>query len=453
VHALLVLAALLVPESRAAEVQAEGFYRARFRAFDTLSLSRSVPASEGLAAYAQHRLWLRPRLLLSEDVALNVEVLGYNNLPWGVEPVAPAGYGDPPLNVFDYDLAAPVTETGERPFDLTLWRAYAEVHTPIGRLTFGRVPLMWGTGIWLNDGVSVAPLFADYGDTTDRVMWERLFEDQFYLRATIDVPAERLVGVGDDTTAFGFGAAYKSEEVTAGLLLQLDHTGPISEDVGALNVFTADLSGEAVLGKLDAAVEVVGQFGGGDFETGANNQQITAIGAVLEAGLEVDRFRIQLQTGLATGDGNNQDGNLRQFTFDRDYSIGLFMFEQPMPILATADPGGRDFESAITGNAVSNALFLKPMVRMSIVDGLTADVSWLGARLAKSPEIGPLSTVQGYGNELQLGATYIGVPHFEVDARGGLFLPGGAYTYDLIDQATIAVDPAYGFQLTGRVHF
>lgn len=463
-YALIALASLTV-DSRAAEVQFEGFYRARFRAFDTLSLDRTNPLSEGLAAMVEQRLWLKPRFLLTDDVSLTLEFKGLDGVSWGAQPATADTIADPPPNAFDYDLSAPTSDTDERAplLDFTLWRAYGEVHTPIGLVTFGRVPLHWGSGIWLNDGVTDGSfsdwMSNDHGDTTDRVSWERLFEDQFYLRASVDVPVERFVGENDDTTAFGLAAAYKSEDLTAGVLLQLDHTGK-RDTLGSLNVFTADVAGSAVLGKVDGSAEVVGQFGGGDLDSGINDASITAVGAVVEAGIDLDPWRMQVQGGLATGDGR-QDLNLRAFSFDRDYSVGMFLFEQPMPILATTDAaandtnGGRDFASAVSGTALSNALFLKPKISRTLFDVVTLDVAWLGARVAKSLPVNGVSQTRSYGNEFQLGASYTGIRHFAVDARGGLFLPGSAYSVDADDPQTPSGfdDPAFGFQLTGRIRF
>lgn len=462
-HALLVLASFAV-DSRAAEVQFEGFYRARFRAFDTLSLDRTNPLSEGLAAYAQHRLWLKPRFLLTDDVSMAIEIRGLDGVTWGDEPGAYDAFVDPPPNLIEYDLNAPTSDTDPSAtlLDLTLWRAYGQVDTPIGMFTFGRIPLHWGSGIWLNDGVTSSSfsdwMSADHGDTTDAVQWERLFEDQFYLRASVEVPVERFVGENDDTTAFGLGAAYKSETMTAGVLLQLDHTGQ-RDTLGSLNVFTADVAASTVLGKLDGAAEIVGQFGGGDLDNGINDASITAIGAVVEAGLDLEPWRLQVQGGLATGDGRT-DLNLRTFSFDRDYSVGMFMFEQPMPVLSTTDAaandtnGGRDFSETLTGTALSNALFIKPRISREIVDGFTLDASWLGARVAKTAPVNGITQNRGYGHEFQLGASYTGIRHFAVDARGGLFLPGSVYSVSQDVQTPSGFDdPVFGFQLSGRIAF
>lgn len=456
-HALLVLASLSA-ESQAAEVQFEGFYRARFRMIDTLSLNRDIQASEGLATLAQHRLWLKPRFLLSEHVGLFVEIRALDGVPWGTQVGDYDALGAP--NALEYGLTAPTSATDEATtlLDITLWRAYGQVHTPLGLFTFGRVPLHWGTGIWLNDGYSVNPLYADYGDTTDRVMFERLVEDSVYIRASVDLPAERLVGENDDTTAFGVAGAYKSEDINVGVLAQLDHRAPrADEGLRSLNVFTVDVAGDAVVGKLDLALEAIGQFGGGDVEDRANDAVIedagiTAVGGVLQAGLDLAPWRVELDGGFATGDGQ-ANVDLRTFAFDRDYSVGMFLFEQPMPTLATA-AGERDYEAVVTGTALSNALYVKPRVKLDPIEGVTVDASWLGARVAKAQEFAGVKQSRGYGNEFQLGASYHGVPHFTVDGRFGLFLPGSAYSVAPDGQTpTDYSQPAFGFQLTGRIAF
>lgn len=462
-HLLLALASL--SESHAAEVQFEGFYRSRFRAFDTLTLDRTdANPNEGFSAYAQHRLWLMPKFLLSDDVRLIVEVKGLDGVLWGDEQAAYDPVLSGPIGALEYDLQSPTSGTDETSplLDLTLWRAYGEVYTPIGQFTFGRVPLHWGAGIWLNNGRSVNLDFADHGDTTDRVMWEHLIQDQFYLRASVDVPLERLIGENDDTTALGLGVAYRTEDLTAGLLLQLDHTSP-RNGLGALNIFTADAAAEANLGPLHVEGEVVGHFGGGSLEIGddasADEATITALGAVLQPELDLDRIKVGLAAGIATGDGKD-DFNYRTFTFDRDYSVGLFMFEQPMPVLAAPTVSeanrGRDFSRVITGTALSNAIFVRPSVTFRLLDGFWAEGSYLTARMAKAPQtIDGVNQQRGYGHEVGLGLRYEAIPHFNVSGRAGLFLPGTVYSADINDPnlATGFNQPAFGLQLMGRIDF
>ncbi len=446
----------LAASASAAEVQIEGFYRARARAFDTLSLDRELATNEGLAAYAQHRLWLRPHILLSDQVSMHFDVRGLDGVTWGdqVTPVDPS-LDTTGLTVFDYGLEAPTSATDPRAAlsDFTLWRAWGEIDTEVGRFTFGRVPLHWGTGMWLNDGVSLNPAFSDYGDTTDRVMWEYLVREQFYVRLAVDIPVEGFVNEVDDTTAFNGAVAYQAEDLTAGITLQVDRTAPQDENTDTFTLFTADGAIDVTLGQLHVAGEVAAQFGGGDL--GAfNDASLAAVGAVVHADMDLDPWGLHLRGGVATGDGEDADQRFKTFVFDRDYNIGLFLFEQPMPTLAAAVNNevneGRDLDSRLTGNAVNNALFVKPTVSRRIVDGLDVSASWLGARVAKLGVDAPRSA---YGMEFQLGVDYSGIEHFDVGALGGVFLPGSYFSAFQATDDAVYDDPAFGFQMFGRVHF
>lgn len=455
-RALPLLLAVLPSFAGAAEAQFEGSYRGRGRLFDSLSLNRALgDRSEAMSNWFEHRLWLRPHFLVSDEVALHVDFLGLNNVVWGNQPGAPTSFVDNASPTFDYMLNAPTSSTDETaPLrDFTLWRAWGDVTTPVGRISVGRMPLHWGSGMLLNDGIHTNPHFADFGDTADRIQWEYLVRDQFILQAAAELNSEGFVndpeGRVDDRAAYSLVTAYRSEDVTGGILLRLDRNRALD-----FSMFTADGAVDAQLGKLHAELEVAGQFGSGDLDAGFNDISITALGAVVDAELDVAPFALGVQAGLATGDGKDDQG-LRTFTFDRDYSIGLMMFEQPMPTLAAAAPNdvnqGRSYEATLTGNAVSNAMFLKPRLRRSLIDGLDAEVSWLGARVAKVPE--RIGDRRSYGMEVGAGVFYTGVEHFDVALQGAMFLPGTYYSN--YDDGTLADfgDTVFGAQLSTRIHF
>jgi len=439
-----------------AEAQFEGSYRARGRLFDTLTLDRTLgERSEAMSAYLEHRLWLRPRFLVSDDVTLNVDFLGLNNVVWGNQPVTYDEYIDNPPPTFDTDLSAPTSSTDESaPLrDFTLWRAWGDVNTPVGRFKVGRMPLHWGAGMLLNDGIHVNPHYADFGDTADRFQWEILVRDQFIVQAAAELQSEGFVNDPDekvdDRAAYSFVTAYRSEDVTGGILLRIDRAPTFG-----FTQFTADGAVDATLGKLHGEVEVAGQFGSGDLINGVNDASIARLGAVLNADLDIDPWILGVQAGLATGDGK-EDLGFRTFTFDRDYSIGLMMFEQSMPVLAATAPNdvnkGRSYEAVLTGNAVSNALFLKPRLRRRIIEGLEAEVSWLGARVAKVPE--RIGDRRSYGMEVGAGLHYLGVEHLDVALQGALFLPGSYYSNYNDGTLSTFDDSAFGAQLSTRLHF
>lgn len=439
-----------------AEAQFEGWYRARGRLFDTLSLDRGLgDRNEQQAAYLEHRLWLRPRFLVSDAVALNVDFLGLNNVVWGNRPGVVTSYIDNPPQTFGQTLVPPpATSDDQLNPGFALWRAWGDFETPIGRFTIGRMPLHWGTGMMFNDGVHTAPHFADYGDTADRVQWEMLIRDQFVVQAAAEINSEGFVSDPDETVddraAYSLVTAYRSEDITGGLLLRLDRSPSQS-----FTLFTANGSVDAQLGKLHGAAEVAGQFGSGDLDNGLNEASVMGIGAVLEADLDLDVWSIELQGGLATGDGDDTDQRVRTFTFDRDYSVGLMMFEQPMPVLAAVAPSelnlGRSYEATLSDPGISNALFVKPRLRRKLIEGLHADVSWLGARTAKMPERFALR--RSYGMEIGLGLQYTGVEHVDVRLDGAAFMPGTFYSEYTDDTFTGFGDTAFGVQLSTRIHF
>jgi len=452
---LLVLALLLSSPTQVAhatEVQFEGFYRTRMSMFDTLSLDRNLANSEGLTWYATHRLWLRPKFLISDRVGVYADIRGLDGVHFGDQPgVYDNGLDNHPP-VFEHSLTAPTSTTDADTVlsDFTLWRAWGDVDTQIGRFRFGRVPLHWGTGIWLNDGLSVAPDLADHGDSADRIQWEYLIQDEFWISAGVDANAEGFINETDDTTSFHAAVAYRSEQVTAGITSHLQRAP--SRD---FNLFTLDGAVDAELGKLELHGEFLRQFGGGDLENGLNQVTISAFGAAIDGKLHADPLGIRLQGGLATGDKEDGDASLKVFTFDRDYSVGTILFEQPMPILAasaaTDANAGRDTQTALTGTAVSNALYLKPTISRELVDGLHLEGSWLGARVAKLPD--RLGDRKSYGNEFDLAVRYNGIEHFDTSLTFGTFLPGSYYrnyaddTYDAFD------DPVFAGQLVGRIRF
>lgn len=431
----------------AAEFQIEGSYRARARAYDTLSLDRSLTGSEGLAAYAQHRLLLRPKLLVNSRIGIFTDIRALDGVPWGTEA---AQWIDPSSGATPLLFSDDVTPPTDAPLlNLTLWRAWTEVDTKFGRFSVGRMPLHWGMGMWQNSG---GGFNADYGDTVDRVQWEHVFKG-FFFRVAVDVNAESLLNETDDVTSFNAALAIRREVVDVGLNLQLRHAGrPGGND---FTLFSADLAGDLELGPLRAKAEVIAQVGGGDLEDGRNDVQVLAIGAVGDVNLSLQKFEFGVLGGMATGDGNPNDSTLRQFTYDRDFNVGIVMFEQPLPTLAAAatseDEDGRDTDAALSGPAVSNALFVKPRVRRDIYKGLAAEASLLAARTLEAPASVNDEARSSYGMEIMGSVLYEGLDHIELSGTAGVFLPGSFYQNASLDSDYSS--PTFAGQLLGRVRF
>lgn len=451
----IILPALLLASAPAlaAEVELEGSFQARGRLFDSLSLTDAEEAGlpEGSTLYVEHRLWLRPRILVSRDVRLTLDVKGLDNVAWGDRPVVPTTYTNEVVTQDGLTAPVSVNDPAAALKDFTLWRAWADIDTDLGRLSFGRMPLHWGMGIWQNDGMG---LNAEAGDTADRVQFETLMQDTVFVRAALDTHAENYLNEADDTYAASVAVAYRSESLVLGGQAHYRHTDVLEGE--ALDLVTLDAAAEADLGKLSASLELIAQFGGGDLPTGLDDVNVSGFGAAVDAQLDVDPWNLRVQAGFASGDGDDTDARVKTFSFDRDYNLGIMLFEQPMPIFRTAAPnatnGNRDYDQVLLGGSVANALYLKPTVSRRLVDGLDLKASVLLARAAALPE--RFVDRAGYGTEVLGGVHWTGVDAFELDARAGVFLPG-TYFRNFTDDGVIEGfrKTAFGAQVTGRVRF
>ena len=444
--------ALLLPlDTIAAEVQFEGYYRARARAFDTLSLDRTLSESEGASTFVQHRLWLKPKFLISENVSIMTEFRGLDNVPWGSQVYPSYDYVNQQESVLSLSdsLSAPtsLTNASTSLSDFTIWRTWAEIFTPVGRFSFGRMPLHWGAGIWQNNGLGS---LGEYGDSADRVQWQHLIDDQVFLQAAIDLNVEGYLNQSDDTTSYNLALALQRERVFSGINLQVRNTPSLE-----FSLFTADLSFQAEMGKLTVETEVVGQFGGGDLNAGLNQVRINALGGVLGLDLDANPWSLSLQGGFATGDSDPSDEKIKTFSFDRDYNLGLMLFERPMPVLAAASPneinGGANYDLAQTGDRISNAIFVHAMLGRELIDNLDLQLQIIGARAAKVPDSESLRS--SYGLEFDLGLAYQPYEQVNLRATGGLFLPGSRFSAYSDDDYDGFEAPAFGAQVVGTVSF
>ncbi len=437
--------------AEAAEIDFEGFYRSRARAYDSLSLDRDLADYEGLSAWVEHRFWLRPRVLISDEISVFAEIRGLDNVVWGNRPVTwfdPVADGLVP-QAFTEELSAPIPDTDPAATlrDITLWRAWGEVRSGDHLFRFGRVPLHWGLGVWQNDGLGLHGL---HGDSADRVQWEGLFGD-IWASLAVDVMASGFVNERDGTVAFNALTAWRTEQVVAGLNLQLRHTLAPPGEAGRLNVFTVSGAVDAQLGFLEIRGEAVGRFGGGDLDTGLTDITIATGGGVLDLTARTDIADLGLIAGVASGDADPTDSRIKTFTFDRDFRVGFILWEHPLPTLAAAIPGpenaGRSFEQALTGPAISNAIFFVPKVGRDLPLGLRGEVQAVVARSARLPDLPQFENRAFYGVEGNATLRYVDMDHLDVAATAGLFVPGPHFTNADIGGYVL------GGQLTARIRF
>jgi hypothetical protein len=387
-----------------------------------------------------HRLRLAPTWTMAEGVQLKAQVDG---LAWTRFGAQADTFADP---VSGSATSLAFTDGAATTGELALTRAWAEVQTGAGKLSFGRMPMQWGAGILWNPGND--PL-SEYGDSVDRLSYSTRVGPVFLL-GTADVVHEGYVNEPDDMVGYTGAVGYRSETSGVGLL---NHVR--SQSTNDWLSYTGDFWAFANLGPAQVQLEAVGTYGGGNLEGGINDVSVLAFGALLDAQWRGEHLGLGVQGGYASGDSDPTDTDLRSFSFDRDHNVALMMFEEPLPTLRAPVPSeendGRTTEAALLGEGVSNALYVRPRVSYKL-GPVEADLVWITARMAS----GPTSTEgrRSYGNEFDLGATWTPRPKAELRATAALYLPGSylsTYTDGTLgggfDQ------PAFGGRLLGTVSF
>ncbi len=438
----------------AAEVVWDGHYRARGEFFNNLSLSVENPDAEGAVWQMDHRLRLRPGFLLSDKVSIYTQVDLLPYVKWGQTPVLLTDplTGESQAVVASDAVAPPTTVDGAVTLqNIQVTRLWGEVKTPYGLLRFGRVPNEWGSGMVFNAGNRDLD---EFGDTVDRVQFAGRISKIFLMGGF----ENRYEGVNfdkDDYRGVVASVLYQGERAGLGTFQtwRWQNTGETR-----YTTWIGDIWGKADLGIATIETELVATVGGGDLTEGVNDLRISAFGGHLSANLDPGTIRAGLMLGFATGDADPNDSRVKTFSYDPDFNVSLFLFEEPMPTLRAAvandENGGRSTEAARTGYGISNALFLRPSVGWRFNEGLTADVAWFAARQAKPSEVEASPTGPGYGSEVDATVTWEPIPHFRLQGTGGVFLPGKYFTeYDAGDLGTGFDRPAVGGRLLTTLEF
>jgi len=437
---------LLSPSAAATELVWDGFYRGRFQFYDSLSLSTTNANAEAASAAADDRLTLRPSWLLSEHAALHGQLDLYPYRLWGAETATGTDLaGDTTARAFADGVTS--SDSG-----LQVVRAWGSAHANFGArgqgtFSAGRMPMEWGMGLLWNPGNDPE---SESGDTANRAQFAGNIGPVWMLAAW-DVQYEGFLGEKDDMQSVNLALGYRTETNGAGLLNVYRF-----QPVNSWQQYTGDLWAYSQLGKLEIELEAALQVGSGDLETGANDVSQLALGGAVVADYRMDPLAISLEGGFATGDADPTDAEYRTFTFDRNHDVALFLFEEPLPTLATSVANdaneGRTTAAARTGDGISNALYLRPSVRWQIRDGLLARLDWTTGMTAKIEESS--STGNGYGHEFDLSLRYDPFPHVWVKGTAGLFLPGAYFRdYEHPELGEGFDQPALGGRIVGVVEF
>ena len=126
-------------------------------------ISTSPPA--GTQTSGNMRLRVDPTFNVSEQVRIKAEIDFLDNVVLGSTPYGPqyVQYG-----ILSPGQIPPIAGANWWTGAVQVKRAWGEVQTPVGLLSFGRMPASWGAGIYYNAG---GGLDQDYGDNVDRIQF------------------------------------------------------------------------------------------------------------------------------------------------------------------------------------------------------------------------------------------------------------------------------------------
>lgn len=414
--------------------------------------------------------------LIAEADAITGAVLGAPDVMQGVAMTAPGNEGWPALR----------DQLGRRvPYPslsaVELRKLYLEYRWRSGAFRVGQQTSHWGLGLLANDG-DHAPRAGDFGQQQFGSLVYRallaarpLFEKGGAWRAVETAFAADLV-VRDGTAEYALGdRAFqgvvalrfaKDERNQAGLyVVYRDQSNVEVTDGGKqTRVFVFDFAGNWEFlrrrqQRLTLGWEFVGITGTTTQarSTTAEELQVRQYGFALKSAYRHRRVTVRFDAGLASGDQNPLDDRVENLRFDRDYKVGLILFDQVLGYQTArgaaraADPGvlGRPPEGVDvlgTGGAVTGAWYLFPRLQVRALDWLDVYGGPLFAfssakltdpfntNLGGGTSVNALGGEPGsyLGTEVDLGvqARFHPVRELEIQltGEGGLFVPGDAFS-------------------------
>jgi len=448
---LTLLALMTTPTADAADLYWGGHYTARMLTYDSLSLGSENDRAEGLSSMMDHRVQLRPTWAISPNIGLHAQLDLFYLQNWGA---SAATYTDPVTGSSTSLSTADGVYSAIDGEDATSLRqtinpraVWADIYAPLGRVRFGRMPVDWGAGLVLNAGDEFD---SEYGDTSDRIEFTTKVGPVF-LEGAYDLVHEGLLGESDDFHIANLALAWKTENIGIGYLNR--YRFQPSQNFSA---YTGDIWAKADFGTIFGELEFAFELGGGDLNTGANDIDIAAWGGMLDLGVNLGSISAGMELGIASGDSDLADNKLTTFTFDRDHDVALLMFEEAMPVLESTvmneSTGGRTLDAARTGNAVSNAQYLRPWVTYGVRKDLSVTAHLVAARADTLDE--SESTGRGYGVEYGVTGEYTPYEKLTIAPTLALFTPGPFYTeYVDADLGEGFSGPVFGGRILATVSF
>ena len=479
----LLFATLGAAPAFAADVRVDGSYRLRLATDTNLALDESGFAS-GQQTWAEHRLRLTPKIVELGQI----EIQGSFDVLSGI--VA----GDTAADFRGYGFTDRSEKNGFKSTGFDFRHLFVKINTGVGIFEVGQMPSHWGMGMVANSGNGEEETdFGDvrFGDIVDRLLFAtRPFQallgpkselgkhlalalgaDLVYRDRYASLVVRNGGGLQWGDTAFqGLGAlVYDPTENTRVGFYATRRVQSFAANGGDLHIWVFDghvrhsmpfdALGGLVLSVEGEAAQIYGGTSHAPNLSALGSTRVNQQGGALRVMAARGEVEAELEGGYASGDANPFDDQASSFSMNRDFKVGLVLFDEVMlfqtqnaarrlsdPKLLGAPPPGLDLLP--TEGAVTNAMYLKPTLRFK-PSFLGGKIRLVGSALfARAPQpvvdayqalvySGPRNAFgavagKNYGVELDGAVSYrtrIRDPlGFEAGVQFGYLMPGDAFT-------------------------
>jgi len=286
---------------------------------------------------------------------------------------------------------------------------FVKFRLPFGVFEFGQMPSDWGMGMLINGGnQEEGPDFGDirFGDIVDRALFafrpltflgprsnlartvalamagDIIYRDRYAQLVTSNGNAGGL-SWGDTAWRVLAALVYDpSPDSRAGLYVAR-RIQSYAANGGDLHTWTFDLHLRTLFpleftsGILSFEAEGVEVWGGTSHSANLNSVNDTKVaqqGLAARVLVSKGDVETELEGGYASGDANPFDGSATTFQFNRDYKVGMVLFDEVM-LFQTQNAARRIADPRIVGRppvgidllptegAVANAIYFKPTLR------------------------------------------------------------------------------------------
>lgn len=439
-------AVLLLSQTAAAiSIDWTGGYRVEYTSIDRPSLAGSKKSKD----YALNFLYLQPRIIGSDGInivsrfdVMSSQLPAYRNSQLGS--IIGQGLNDGSAGANGTNA----TSQNQNASSLRVSQLYLNVNHEYGSLLVGRAPVEFGLGITHNAGKGAFDHWMD----TKEVLSYRFVVDNLSFAPMIARVAQDDFGGGvmnDQIYIIDYNNA--DAGARAGLFHQTRTAGPAYNDysptelpngsarVSGMKTQTVNIYLERKWSAFEFKLEASFLTGDTGVQTAAaENIKLDSYAVVAEGLFPAgdSSWEWSGKAGVVSGDNPDTKGTYEGYILDRNYDVGILLFNHRMgsgdilgisPIHANDAIGGNNLslQNSADDEAITNAMFLAPSVKYAYDEKVDLKGTVIYAQLMNAKKF--VDMKKDLGLELDLELVYKPRERVTWSTGMGVLMPGAAW--------------------------